>query len=95
MPHDSYYDTAKHLRWRDKVLRLDKYLCQMCIRYGKRTAASHAHHILPRSMHPEHQTKIENGIALCAACHNAIEPRDGEYRPPEWMLRRVERLTRR
>lgn len=81
MPNDNYYTSAKHKAWRTRVLRRDKYLCQECKRYGKRTEACHAHHIKERALFPELQYDVSNGISLCGACHNKIEPRgNGKYR---------------
>ena len=77
MAGDPHYKTAKHLRWREKVLRGAGYLCQECGRYGKRTEATHAHHKLPRQEYPELQYDARNGMALCAACHNKAHPEKG------------------
>ena len=73
--NDPYYKTGKHLRWRAAVLRRDKYLCRECARYGRHTAATHAHHIIPRAERPDLATDIANGVALCTSCHDKIEPR--------------------
>jgi hypothetical protein len=75
MPGDPHYWSTKHKAWRGKVLRKDKYLCQRCLRYGKHTAATHAHHKQPRELFPELQYDIDNGEALCTPCHNIVEPR--------------------
>ena len=75
MPNDPYYSTAKHRRWRAAVLRRAKYLCEECARYGRRSAATHAHHIKSREEYPKLQTVVSNGKALCARCHNKLEPR--------------------
>lgn len=75
MPNDNYYSSAKHREWRAKVLRRDKYLCQECLRYGRKREATHAHHIKPRDAYPELQYVINNGQSLCTSCHNKIEPR--------------------
>jgi len=77
MPDDKHYRLARHRKWRAAVLRRDKYLCQRCLRYGKHTSASHAHHIKPRETHPELAYVVSNGIALCAACHNREHPEKG------------------
>lgn len=77
MPEDTYYHSAKHKRWRAAVLRRDKYLCQECLRYGRKTEATHAHHIKPRAQWPELALVVSNGVSLCTACHNKIEPRGG------------------
>lgn len=77
MPSDPHYWSAKHMRWRDAVLRRDKYLCQECKRYGKNTPAEHAHHIRHKTEYPELQYKVDNGVALCKRCHNKAHPEKG------------------
>jgi len=59
----------------------------------------HAHHILPKSTHPELALDVENGKTLCYACHkkeheNNRMPRiRKEYRPHRKTLeRRIEAL---
>ena len=76
----NHYQSSKHRAWREKVLRRDKYLCQECLRYGKKTPATHAHHIKFREDYPELQYVVSNGQSLCAACHNAKHPEKGEWR---------------
>jgi len=76
MPDNNYYKSARHLEWRERVLRKAKYLCEECKKYGKCVSATHAHHIVPISVDPSKATKLENGMALCTACHNKLEPRD-------------------
>ena len=78
MPNDPYLYTAKHKRWRAVVLRRAKYLCEECARYGRRTAAQHAHHIKSRKEYPELAAVVSNGRALCAGCHAKIELRERE-----------------
>ena len=39
MPED-FYKQKRHKEWREKVLKRDKYLCQECLRYGRRTEAT-------------------------------------------------------
>lgn len=73
LPNDPYYQHAKHKRWRALVLRRDKYLCRECARYGKRTEATHAHHIRSRKEWPELAYDVSNGVALCNMCHARIE----------------------
>lgn len=50
-------------------------MCEECKRYGRNTPATHAHHIKPREEYPELALRLDNGRALCTACHNKIEPR--------------------
>lgn len=73
----NYYHHKKHREWRAKVLRKDKYLCQECLRYGKKTLATIAHHIKPADEYPELRYDVSNGKSLCAACHNKKHPEKG------------------
>lgn len=73
----NYYHHKKHREWRDKVLRRDKYLCQECLRYGKKVPAKIAHHIKPADEYPELRYDVNNGRALCLACHNKLHPEKG------------------
>ncbi len=91
MSNETYYKRKRHLEWRKKVLRRDKYLCKECAKYGRRTPATHAHHIRSVKEWPELRYVVSNGVALCAGCHNKIEPRNriathnrhrGEAPPP-------------
>ena len=75
MPDNQHYQQAKHKRWRERVLRRAKYLCERCRRYGKNETASHAHHLKSVEEYPELAYDVENGQALCGKCHNIIEPR--------------------
>jgi len=74
----SCYNSKKHREWRAKVLRRDKYLCQECLRYGRKVQATHAHHVKPIEDHPELRFDLSNGRALCAACHNKLHPEKGK-----------------
>lgn len=75
MPDNKHYQSGKHRRWREKVLRRDRYLCTECLRYGRKTPATHAHHIKPVETYPELAYDLDNGRSLCGACHNKLEPR--------------------
>lgn len=81
-----YYKTKEHRRWREIVLRRFEYRCARCRRSGVNREATEAHHIYPVAEYPELRLEIKNGVALCRACHNIVEPQTGEYRPPVWML---------
>lgn len=78
--HVNHYKHKKHKEWREKVLRRNKYLCQECLRYGKKTPATIAHHIKPIDEYPELKYDINNGKALCLACHNKLHPEKGGWR---------------
>lgn len=77
---NNHYKHKKHKEWREKVLRRDKYLCQKCLRYGKRTTATHAHHIKPIDEYPELKYDVDNGESLCLAHHNKEHPEKGGWR---------------
>lgn len=77
---NNYYHHKKHLEWREKVLRRDKYLCQECKRYGKKVQATHAHHIKPVEEYPELRYVVANGISLCLSHHNEKHPEKGGWR---------------
>lgn len=67
----------KSKRWRHKaeqIKRRDKYLCQECLRYGRRTEATTVHHIEPAEARPDLAYKNSNLISLCAKCHNKMHP---------------------
>lgn len=83
MPGDDYYSSGRHREWRRKVIRRAGGLCEKCKRYrrtdenGERVKATTAHHIKHRDEYPELQFVVENGMALCAKCHNAEHPEKG------------------
>lgn len=70
---------ARHKAWREKVLRKDHYLCQECLRYGRKTPATVAHHVKHADEYPELQYVVSNGRALCAMCHNKEHPEKGGH----------------
>lgn len=80
MPDNRHYQQAKHKRWREKVLRRAKYLCEECKRYGKNVPATHAHHKKPVEEYPELAYDVDNGEALCGPCHNKAHPEKGGKR---------------
>lgn len=90
MPHDAYYNEARHKKWREAVLRRAGYLCEECRRYGRLdedglpVAATTAHHIKHRDQYPELQYKISNGRALCEKCHNRAHPEKGRRGKKYW-----------
>lgn len=77
MPTNKFYGTSKYKAWREKVMKRDKYLCQECARYGRRTEATVAHHIKHLDEYPELRYSVANGMALCAACHSKAHPEKG------------------
>lgn len=68
----------KSKRWqlkREKILRRDKYMCQLSKRYGKRVDATMVHHIYPIEEYPEYKWCDWNLISLCESEHNKLHDR--------------------
>ena len=63
------YTSKDYAEWRDRIYRMDKYICQMCFKRGGKLAA---HHIRSWSKYPELRYNEDNGITLCDKCHRAI-----------------------
>ena len=66
-------------RWKDKrarILRRDKYLCQISKRYGKLVPANLVHHIFPAEDFPEYEWCDWNLISISLAEHNKLHDRD-------------------
>lgn len=65
-------DTLRHRReykeWRTAVYERDDYTCQCC---GNRGGKLNAYHINRFSEHPDLRYDIQNGITLCANCHDS------------------------
>ena len=87
---DTFYDSAKWIHKREKILRRDKYLCVECRRYGRKdkngepVRAEIVHHIKPRETNPELSLIDSNLESLCTACHNKKHPERARIRrkPP-------------
>ena len=66
-------------RWtklRAYVLRRDKYLDQVMLRYGKRIEANTVHHVFPRELFPQYTYEAWNLISVSHATHNKLHVRD-------------------
>lgn len=83
MPGKQHYSGKKHKMWRAAVIRRAGGLCEECKRYGRTdkngmpVAATTAHHIKPLEDFPELAYDVNNGRALCEACHNRAHPEKG------------------
>jgi 5-methylcytosine-specific restriction enzyme A len=73
----SFYNSSKWKSKRLYILQRDKYLCQMCKRYGRNTEAKIVHHIEEIEDRPDLALKNNNLAALCPSCHNKIHPEKG------------------
>lgn len=77
-----FYKTTKWKSRRLKILRRDEYLCQECKRYGKATAATTVHHIIPLTWCLIYNIKLAlvaiNLVSFCEKCHNKMHDRDSD-----------------
>lgn len=91
MPNDPFYKSVEYKVWARQVLAQGPHdehgrpLCVRCLRFGRRTVATVAHHKKNRKDYPELAFVASNGDPLCAACHNEEHPEKGsapKKRPP-------------
>lgn len=61
----------EYVEWRTLVYERDNYTCQCC---GARGGRLNAHHLNSFASYPELRLNVDNGITLCAQCHDATEP---------------------
>lgn len=62
----------KYWKWRNNVIKRDGRICQLChIKFP--TNELEAHHIAAWKIYPKKRYNLDNGITLCAACHNFVE----------------------
>ena len=77
-------------RWtklREYVLRRDRYLDQVALRYGKRIEANTVHHVFPRELFPQYTYEAWNLISVSHATHNKLHVRDSHKLTEEgWNL---------
>lgn len=69
------YKSKRWLLKRRKILRRDKYLCQLSLRYGKRVEADTVHHIYPVMQYPQYEWCDWNLISLSHKAHNRLHNR--------------------
>ena len=69
------YSGMKWKRKREKILKLDGYMCQVSRRYGKNVQARVVHHIYPAKSYPEYAWEDWNLISVSQAVHNQLEDR--------------------
>ncbi len=67
--------SPEYKAWREKILGRDESACVMC---GSRQKLQ-AHHLKPRTAHPELTFDLANGITLCKPCHRKIRGREQEW----------------
>lgn len=61
--------SRKYRAWQICIMKKFNYSCFAC---GYRGRHMRAHHILAWAEYPEHRFNINNGVALCAWCHEHI-----------------------
>ncbi len=69
-PFDPEYDKVRR-----KVLRRDKYTCQLCQKRGR----LHVHHIIPYSQSVHLRKYEKNLITLCSKCHTKVNKNEHHY----------------
>lgn len=72
---DNFYRNKRWLKLRKYILKRDKFLCQISLRYGKRVDAQMVHHIWPRDLYPEYEWCKWNLISLTSAEHDKLHDR--------------------
>ena len=74
------FDDPIYKDWRRKVLRRDKYKCQMpgC---GRRGRKMQTHHIRKWSEASSLRYDVKNGVTLCWNCHKEVTGSEAHYEP--------------
>ena len=60
--------------WATAVYRRDGHVCQVC---GAIDTLLNAHHLWGRKAYPSRALDVENGVCLCAACHDRFHRSHG------------------
>ena len=77
--NDKFYHSPRWERLRARILRRDKYMCQLCKRYGRMIEATEVHHIKHLEDCPEEAFNPSNLVSLCHSCHNRQHPEKTAY----------------
>lgn len=75
---ETFYNQKRWIRLRERILRRDKYVCQVSKRYGKITEGNTVHHIFPRDDFPEYQYEPWNLITVSASTHDRLHERNSQ-----------------
>lgn len=67
------YKEKRYVRWRNRIYKRDRYVCQLCEKAG---GSLQAHHIVPKYKYPSKIYNIDNGITLCYGCHQEVHAKD-------------------
>jgi len=84
------------VHWANKIIQMFGHKCARCGSSEK----IHAHHIAPKSKHPELKFDLNNGIALCQKCHTGRKNIDSVHKilrndPERYVLLMKELLEKR
>lgn len=71
----NFYWSRAWRRKREQILRRDKYLCQISLRYGKYVEATTVHHIYPLEDYPQYALCGWNLISVGEAVNNKLHDR--------------------
>ena len=74
--HSRIYNKKRWRKKRERILKRDKYLCQLSLRYGEKREADTIHHIFPVEYYPELRFVNWNLISLSKEMHNRMHSRD-------------------
>lgn len=69
------YDDPEYKKFRVKVLKRDKFTCQMC----KSKKKLNVHHVMKWSSAASLRYDESNGITLCYKCHKDITGKESSY----------------
>ncbi|EON70471.1 HNH endonuclease [Lysinibacillus sphaericus] len=68
----AFYNSKEWISQRKKILKRDKYICQICRRFGRNKSAEVIHHIIELNENWSKRLDENNLILLCHRCHNGI-----------------------
>lgn len=76
--YDEFYDSNRWREKKERILRRDRYQCQMSKRFGKIVEAQLVHHIFPLREFPEYAFENWNLISLSWREHNKLHDRTSD-----------------
>jgi len=73
------YNCPVYKEFRNKVLKRDKFTCQMCNTKGRKGVWLNVHHIIKWSSASALRYDPDNGITLCKKCHDEVTGKESHY----------------